>query len=128
MKCKDIPDLPVLQFLATHGQPGSGWCNWCFGDENDVHHAMPDGTPDKLVLAKMRMLMRKGLVSGCDCGCRGDFILTDKGWIASGLPKTADWWRNHMMEEKVRQLVKRADSDQGAFDALKNHCEEAEWK
>jgi hypothetical protein len=33
--------------------------------------------PQKLVIAKARKLMRRGLLEGCDCGCRGDFELTD---------------------------------------------------
>lgn len=76
LQCKHIPDAPILEFLLSHE---GHWCNWCFGDECDVHLAMPEGTPDKLVLAKMRMLMRRGLVSGCDCGCRGDFEITPDG-------------------------------------------------
>jgi hypothetical protein len=76
MQCKDIPDEPILQFLANRK---GHWCNWTFGDAWDVHQAMPEGTPNKLVLAKMRMLIRRGLVDGCDCGCRGDFEITDKG-------------------------------------------------
>jgi hypothetical protein len=75
-QCKDIPDRPILEFLLSHK---GKWCNWYFGNELDVHLAMPKNTPDKLVLAKMRMLMRKGFVSGCGCGCRGDFEITDKG-------------------------------------------------
>lgn len=77
MQCKDIPDLPILMFLeALNGQ----WANW-FGNgyDNSVTRAMPAETPEKLALAKMRMLMRRGLVDGCDCGCRGDFVLTEKG-------------------------------------------------
>ena len=76
MQCKDIPDEPVLRFLAQ--RPGV-WHNCYFGDDRDVRQAMPSGLPDKLVLGKMRMLMRRGLVSGCDCGCRGDFEITPKG-------------------------------------------------
>lgn len=76
MQCKDIPTEPVLRFLAE--RPGV-WCNWYFGDENDVGQAMPAGTPEKLVLAKMRGLIAKDLVDGCPCGCRGDFVLTEKG-------------------------------------------------
>lgn len=76
MKCKDIPDKPILQFLAK--RPGE-WHNWYFGDEKDVGQAMPAGTPEKLVLAKMRMMIRRGVVDGCPCGCRGDFVITDKG-------------------------------------------------
>jgi hypothetical protein len=29
--------------------------------------------PDKLILAKARKLVRRGVVEGCCCGCRGDF-------------------------------------------------------
>lgn len=76
MKCKDIPDEPVLRFLAK--RPGE-WHNWCFGNDKDVHQAMPEGTPEKLVLAKMRTLIRRKLVKGCDCGCRGDFEISDQG-------------------------------------------------
>lgn len=33
----------------------------------------------KVFLAKMRALVRKGLVNGCTCGCKGNFELTEKG-------------------------------------------------
>lgn len=80
MQCKDIPDAPVLQFLADlNGR----WATWYWSDDlkpdNSVVAAMPDGTPEKLALAKMRVLMKRGLVDGCNCGCRGDFVLTAKG-------------------------------------------------
>jgi hypothetical protein len=86
VQSKDIPDLPILAFLDKHGGIG---CNW-YGidlalegrpDTNwiSVRHAMPPETPHALVHAKMRRLMHRGLVDGCDCGCRGDFELTDKG-------------------------------------------------
>lgn len=86
MQCKDIPDIPILRFLE--GQPlinGSPrWSIW-YGDEyeNSVTHAFPREAKqpgrEKLVLAKMRQLMRSGLVDGCGCGCRGDFVITEKG-------------------------------------------------
>ena len=75
-QCKDIPDRPVLEFLLSHR---GKWCNWYFGDDRDVHLAMPENTPEKLVLAKMRMLIRRGVVTGCPCGCRGDFEITKNG-------------------------------------------------
>lgn len=36
---------------------------------------------DKLpqVIAKLASLVRRGLMDGCTCGCRGDFFLTTKG-------------------------------------------------
>lgn len=77
IQCKDIPDIPILEFLESLN---GAWANW-FGDESEhsVTRAMPKGIHGRLVLAKMRQLMRRGLVDGCDCGCRGDFVLTDKG-------------------------------------------------
>ena len=76
MQCKDIPDLPILQFLdSLNGQ-------WAirYGDyDNSVTHAMPKGTPDKLIITKMARLIQRGLVDGCSCGCRGDYVLTEKG-------------------------------------------------
>ena len=80
MQCKDIPDAPILRFLESlNGR----WANW-FGDqyENSVTRAMPPGTPGKLVCAKMKMMIRRGVVDGCPCGCRGDYVITDKGRAA----------------------------------------------
>src|SRR5260221_371501 len=72
--CKDIPDQPVLDFIAAQG---GKWCTWN-GDGSvmpNVAVAMPEGVPAKVVLAKMRRLIKRGLVEGCICGCRGDFHL-----------------------------------------------------
>ena len=46
---------------------------------NSVKHAFPDNVPEKLILAKMKKLINRGVVDGCCCGCRGDFTITDKG-------------------------------------------------
>ena len=77
MQCKDIPNKPILEFLTCHGGIG---CNW-YGNEYErsVTHAMPENIPPKLALAKMKVLIRNGLVGGCPCGCRGDFEITEKG-------------------------------------------------
>lgn len=82
MQCKDIPDRPVLAFLSTLGRWGT-----CFeygngsGElyPNSVQHAMPAATGPKLARAKMAMLIKRGLVDGCSCGCRGDYEITEKG-------------------------------------------------
>lgn len=83
MQCKDIPTRPILEFLRNHGGIG---CHWYEPDPSiegghwrSVRKAMPPGLADKLVLAKMRSLVRRGLVDGCTCGCRGDWELTEKG-------------------------------------------------
>jgi hypothetical protein len=84
LQCKDIPAEPILRFIASHD---GAWCNWYFGNARDVHAAFPADVPDKLLLAKMAALMRTGLVSGCDCGCRGDYTITMKGRERIGLAR-----------------------------------------
>lgn len=74
-QCKDIPDRPILELLARNPKQWHTW-HW---REWDVSSAMPPGTPAKLVLAKMRKLIRRGVVAGCACGCRGDFVITEAG-------------------------------------------------
>jgi len=78
MQCKDIPDKPILFFLAGLHRWATHWT----GDGismPSVADAMPPGTPEKLRLAKMGQLIKRNLVSGCTCGCRGDFEITAKG-------------------------------------------------
>ena len=75
-QCKDVPDFPILQFLAGLDRLATWGDGYAMPTVRD---AMPEGVPDKIQLAKMRMLIRRGLVDGCDCGCRGDFRITDKG-------------------------------------------------
>ena len=83
MQCKDIPDEPILRLLAA--SPGQWHCiGDGYGHMPSVSPGMPSGIPDKLALAKMNMLLRRGLVDGCGCGCRGDWEITAKGldWLA----------------------------------------------
>ena len=76
MQCKDIPDKPILEFLDhLHG----AWATWFPGYGNSVVMAMPANIPKKLILSKMRSLIHRGVVDGCGCGCRGDFVITAKG-------------------------------------------------
>lgn len=81
LQARDIPDAPILAFLADlppyeNGQRRT-WATWYRESNAAVQHAMPAGTPDKLALAKMRSMIRRGLIQGCPCGCRGDFRLPD---------------------------------------------------
>lgn len=83
LQAKDFPDRPLLEFLdALDGL----WSTWCWSDHRDpcfwdhsVAPLFPPETPDKLIRAKMAGLIRRGLIDGCPCGCRGDYELTDKG-------------------------------------------------
>lgn len=84
-QCKDISTTAVLEFLAQHQ---GKWATWGEGHSMPtIRDSMPEGTPPKLQLAKMRQLMRSGLSGGCPCGCRGDFEITDKGLALIGQPR-----------------------------------------
>ena len=81
MKCKDISTYDILKFI---GHQTGKWCTLYpieIGKGRSVRHAMPANISDNLVKAKMRQLIKNGLVTGCACGCRGDFALTKKGWL-----------------------------------------------
>lgn len=94
MQCKNIPERPILEFLLKHkgrrcfwGGPSDSPGN--SGYEHNVERGFPCGIPGKLVRSKMRKLIERGLVSGCACGCRGDFEITEKGekWLTSSETK-----------------------------------------
>ena len=71
MKAADIADIVFLRLVRLK-RYGMGASRWDVGEELQQF-------PEKVVLAKARGLIRRGLISGCACGCRGDFELTDRG-------------------------------------------------
>ena len=88
LQCKDIPDRPILELLAAN--PGRWHTYHANPHTPSVHPAFAcigyDGTSSteregtvRLILAKMASLIRRGLVDGCTCGCRGDFEITPEG-------------------------------------------------
>lgn len=97
IKTADVPTRSILEFLRwinkphnpkycdaqyewTHDACKRGiWGNWYLGGPHCVQRVMPKDLPEKLVLSKMRNLIKRGLVDGCPCGCRGDYEITDKG-------------------------------------------------
>ena len=40
---------------------------------------MPIDKPEKIRINKMSSLIDRGLVSGCGCGCRGEYEITLEG-------------------------------------------------
>lgn len=69
MKTSDISDEVMMAAVrAVRGQHGAaGWSSlW------DVQKQLADIHP-KLVLSKLKSMIRRKLLTGCACGCRGDF-------------------------------------------------------
>jgi len=80
MQLKDIPEGPILAFLASPfpgAEAWQTWATWFEGFPNSVLNAMPEGVTPKMARLKMGAMIRKGLVHGCACGCRGDFRLKE---------------------------------------------------
>lgn len=74
-KAIQAKDVPLQELLAAVEGEASGWTTgatwWTL--------ATTLGYPEKVVLARLRAFLRRGLVDGCGCGCRGDFRLTEAG-------------------------------------------------
>ena len=73
LQAKHITDEQILSLLTV-----KRWTQiWTICD------ALPD-FPGKVVQAKLRQLKKRGLVHGCDCGCRGDWHLPCDGYYGKG--------------------------------------------
>lgn len=90
MQCKDIPDLPILEFLAAQKNERGSY-TWSTHSSKEhsgpmptVRNAMPALNPSqwKLAPAKMNQLIRRGMVAGDTClDGRGDYVITLNGLV-----------------------------------------------
>jgi hypothetical protein len=69
---KEIPDLFFLLAVEIICEYKGYWAN-------RIELGRYLGEIGKVVLAKAHQLIKRGLLDGCDCNCRGDFELTSKG-------------------------------------------------
>jgi hypothetical protein len=73
MQCKDIPDVELVSFIANKQAEIGMWvCYWNFEPPYSE-------LPTNLLRAKFGKLIDKGYLTGCNCGCRGDYEVTPKG-------------------------------------------------
>ena len=82
--------MRVLRFVQMVSDGGARtpngtqfvWATWFWSDdyrpENSVRSVLPGEWSELKARAYMRLLGRFGLISGCHCGCRGDYVLTEK--------------------------------------------------
>lgn len=76
MQASDIPDDLLVAAVRSCRSPLSGWAYR--GDvEAEVSRLMGREVPWKVTLAKARKLIRRGVLGGCACGCRGDWTVTN---------------------------------------------------
>lgn len=73
VQAKHLSDEAVLAAIRSASNDGR-WPGqkrrWV--SRGDVEAAFPD-VPWKVVLAKLRSLLKRNVIDGCGCGCRGDF-------------------------------------------------------
>jgi hypothetical protein len=74
MQAKDIPNERAL--AAVHRVRHTAQPEWEYqwAMRWDVEAELAEFHP-KVVIAKMRALKRRRWLNGCDCGCRGDFVI-----------------------------------------------------
>lgn len=72
-KAADINDTDMLRAVYEQVLERGLWTN-----TTAVAERYPK-FPPKVVAAKLAQLHKRGLLSGCPCGCRGDWELTDLG-------------------------------------------------
>lgn len=79
VKASDLTDerfmdrmLDVFENGNVFGSVGNWTTTW------DLEEAFPS-LPPKVIIAKAKRLIGRGLIEGCDCGCRGDFEFTAEG-------------------------------------------------
>lgn len=71
VQAKHISDETMLAALASvRGR--NGVPEW--STRSETQEALPQ-FPPKVVLAKLRSMIKRGVIDGCACGCRGDFEL-----------------------------------------------------
>ena len=68
IQAKDVEDQAVLDVIGRVNDEGHWAMVW------DLNAAFP-AVPPKVLLAKCRSLIKRKLIEGCACGCRGDFYL-----------------------------------------------------
>ena len=71
LQAKHLDESAILAFVRErHPQWLTHW--------RDFPNSIPDqGAPEKVLLAKLRSMERRGLIAGCGCGCRGDWRLPE---------------------------------------------------
>jgi hypothetical protein len=70
MKAADISTEDMLAAIRrdmTERDITIGACTWTLAER--------EGWPVKVATAKFRKMLRRGLIRGCWCGCRGDWTI-----------------------------------------------------
>lgn len=113
IQAKHVPEIPMLRFIEsnngswkthfdTDSPQGIGW---------SIPASIPEmrAFPERVLLAKLSSLLRRGLVDGCDCGCRGDWRPTarTRAYVEK-LELKAERKGEKAMTEQLKEAIKEA--------------------
>lgn len=101
MKCADLPDDDVLNVIAHSTRPLGATIG-------EVFDGFP-AYPQKVVRAKLSKLLRRGVIKGCVCGCRGDFTVTQLEAVRDRLDGAGLTRRN--VAKAVQKIADTLDVD-----------------
>ena len=99
-KASDIDDVEALRAVEASCIERGMWTN-----TDEVAARFPH-MPLKVVAAKLARLEGRCLISGCPCGCRGDWELTSAGRAAAGIERA--WRPNPAEDHYARRAQARA--------------------
>lgn len=79
LQAKDISDEAFLEAIeATIEARTIAWGRDAkYASRWDIHDLLGHHIPEKVVLAKAAQLIKRGVIDGCTCTCRGDFEIVE---------------------------------------------------
>lgn len=82
MQCKDVNELYILAGMVTNQEKWGSLSGGPFPHDHIMYSLVPlfpPRCPHKVMVAKLKSLLKRGLIDGCACGCRGDWVITADG-------------------------------------------------
>lgn len=80
LQAKDVRDEDFLEAIETSIEART--IEWGFqahyASRWDIRDLLGHHIPEKVVLAKANQLMKRDIIDGCACGCRGDFEIVEE--------------------------------------------------
>lgn len=83
VQAKHVPEDEIIRVLSS----GGNWTHWNVECRiGGCTQSIPRASsiiakfPEKVLLAKLTSMKRRGLIDGCNCGCRGDWTIRKEDW------------------------------------------------
>lgn len=76
-QAKNVPEDVILEIMRK--EPGKWFTHYDWRHDACLPFHAPElrRFPEKVLRAKLSKMMKRGLINGCDCGCRGDWHIND---------------------------------------------------